>query len=85
MNFPKIEDVDFLEENRLDLGGSGLHHFGKCCSAALQRGLDGHLSGLFASWEEQRVTRITGGQTAMLRPANPRFYAGFGAPQAIVE
>jgi hypothetical protein len=32
VNLPKIEDVDFLEENRLDFGGSGLHHFGKCYS-----------------------------------------------------
>jgi len=33
VNFLRVEDVDFLEENRLDFRGSGLHRFGKCYSA----------------------------------------------------
>jgi hypothetical protein len=30
MNFPKTEDVDFLEENQHGNRGSGLHRSGKC-------------------------------------------------------
>jgi hypothetical protein len=30
VNFPNVEDVDSLVENRLDFRGTGLHQFGKC-------------------------------------------------------
>lgn len=36
VNFLRVEDVDFLEENRLDFRGSGLHRFGKCYGAESQ-------------------------------------------------
>ena len=37
VNFPNVEVVDFLGENRLDFRGTGLHQFGKCCMVWLYR------------------------------------------------